>query len=123
MSGRQLAGLWFGVLGPPVIWAARLMTAYALVPRSCEPGGLTAMNAVTLVALAGSLLAGFVAFRSWRGAGEAADGDGTAGLLAGRTRFLGFVGMLSSLLFSAVIVAEGLANLMVDPCVPAGAPL
>lgn len=117
---RELAALWFGFLGPPVLWAARLCTAYVLVPAACDRGGLPALHAVTAAALAGTIAAGFVAWRRWRAAataeGPAAAGEPTGG----RTRFLGIAGVLSAALFATAIVAEGLANVLVDPCLVPG---
>lgn len=113
-----LIALWFGILGPPAIWIARLSASYALVPFVCQSGWTWLLNGITAAALLGSVLAGFVAYRSWRAA-RGGTGSGTGA----RTRFMGILGMLIATLFSAVIVAEGLANLMVAPCLTGGAPL
>lgn len=110
--------LWFGFLGPPVIWAIRLSASYALVPLVCRMGWSWLINVVTLAALAGITLAGAVAYGSWRRAGHASEPG-----RARRIRFMGLVGMLIAALFFAVVVAEGLANFMVEPCIPGGAPL
>lgn len=119
-----LVWLWFGFLGPPIIWAVKFMVAYALVPGACSAAGLLALNVMTLVALAGTVLAGVVAARSWRrtrGEHGAQREPGQAGWR--RARFMALAGIFSSALFTAVIVAEGLANVLVDPCLGSGAPL
>lgn len=113
-----LVWLWFGFLGPPIIWAVRLMIAYALVPAACSAAGLLALNILTLVALGGTVLAGGVAARSWRR--TRSQQDDTAWR---RARFMAIAGLFTSTLFTAVIVAEGLANVLVDPCLGSGAPL
>jgi hypothetical protein len=119
-----LGWLWFGFLGPPVIWAVRFMVAYALVPGACSAGGLLALNVVTLVALAGTVLAGVVAARSWGRAGPEPGVEGDPDHTAWRrARFMAMAGIFTSALFTAVIVAEGLANVLVDPCLGSGAPL
>lgn len=123
-ASRERPGLaWqlFGFLGPPIIWAVRFMVAYALVPAACSAGGLLLLNIVTLVALGGTVLAGVVSARSLpRTRGEQGEhGD----QVRRRARFMAMAGLFTSALFTAVIVAEGLANVLVDPCLGAGAPL
>lgn len=114
-----LVALWFGIIGPPTIWLARLAASYLLVPLVCRTGWLWLLNAVTGAALLGVAVAAAVALRSWR---LTRDEHGSA-QAAQRARFMAVVGMLVSALFFAVIVAEGLANLLVDPCLTGGAPL
>lgn len=119
--GRPLA-LLFGMLGPPVIWAARFMVSYTLVPVACRSGSTVLLHLVTGVALAATAAAGLVAWRRWRqvGGGTQLDLDGAAA----RTRFMAITGMLSSALFIIVTVAEWLASVMVHPCQSGGgAPL
>lgn len=119
-----LVWLWFGFLGPPIIWAVRFMVAYALVPEACSAAGLLALNVVTLVALAGTMLAGVVAARSWRRTrGEHGAQDDPGRTAWRRARFMALAGIFTSALFTAVIVAEGLANVLVDPCLGSGTPL
>ena len=114
----RLVWLWYGFLGPPIIWAVRFMVAYALVPGACSAGGLLALNAVTLGALGGTVLAGVVAAGSLRRTrGQPSDPDWR------RARFMAIAGLFTAALFTAVIVAEGLANVLVDPCLGSGAPL
>lgn len=117
----RLIWLWFGFLGPPIIWAIRFTVAYALVPTTCSAGGLLALNVVTLVALGGTVLAGIIAGSSLRRTG---DQHGNEGHWAWRrARFMALAGLFTSALFTAVIVAEGLANILVDPCLGSGTPL
>lgn len=117
-SGPGLLALWFGILGPPLVWIARLSASYTLVPFVCRTGWLWLLNGITAVSLLVAVIAGLVAYRSWRaGRGDLNGGAGA------RTRFMGLLGMLIATLFSAVIVAEGLANVLVAPCLTGGAPL
>jgi hypothetical protein len=116
-----LAGLWFGFLGPPIIWAVRFTIAYALVPGACSAAGLLALNVVTLVALGGTVLAAVVAARAWRHTRSQHRAESQTGWR--RARFMALAGLFTSALFGAAIVAEGLANVLVDPCLGSGAPL
>jgi hypothetical protein len=39
-----------------------------------------------------------------------------------RARFMGLLGMMLSAFFGLVIVAEGIGNVMIDPCISGGMP-
>jgi hypothetical protein len=120
----RLTLLLVGTLGPPALWAARLGASYLLVPYACWHGWSAALHGVTLLTLAGCLAAGWIAWRSWRGAGGEAGGGGAAdaGGPAVRARFMALLGVLMSAFFALVIVAEGTANVMIDPCISWGRP-
>lgn len=117
----RLLPLWFGLLGPPVIWAVRFGVSYALVPTSCARESVWILQGVTLLALAGTVWAGVVAWRAWRGADEGERIDLGAARI--RARFMGRVGVMGSALFFVVIVAEALAIFFVHPCQSGGVPL
>jgi hypothetical protein len=117
-STRVMVGQWLGVLGPPILWAVRFGVNYALMPLVCA-AQLTwlphAITAAALVLLAGM---GWTAYRFWsatRGATAADTPD-----LVRRTRFMGLFGMMSAALFALAVIAEWLANVMIDPCLTAG---
>lgn len=120
-SDRGLVPLFFGILGPPVIWAARIATSYVLVPYACAWGMTVMLHLVTLVAVLAAAVAGAVAWRQWRESGKGTEIDlrGTTT----RTRFMALFGILSSAFFILVMAAEGLANFFLDPCQTAGAPI
>lgn len=117
----RLLALWFGLLGPPLIWAARFGTSYALVPYACDRDAPALLQVVTLVALLATAGAGLTAWQAWRAAGRGRRLE--LGEPAGRTRFMALAGMLSSALFFLLIVAEGLALFFTDPCQTGGVPL
>lgn len=116
-SQPGLFALWFGVLAPPVLWAIRLSGSYVLVPVVCRTGWIGVLHGLTAATLIGTLVAGALAYRAWRGAAPPEPARG------GRVRFMGLIGVLSAAFFFAVIVAEGLANFLVNPCLNAGAQL
>jgi hypothetical protein len=115
---RRLA-LWFGFLGPPLVWYLRLNLSYILVPYACAVGSAAVLNLVTVAALAAA--AGVTAASQWRAMGG--QGDTEVEGREARIRFMAILGVLSSATFLAVIAAEGLAILMMDPCQSAGTPL
>lgn len=120
-AGRGLFPLWFGILGPPVIWAVRIAANYILVPYACWWEWIWILHLTTLVGLLGAAAAGGVAWRHWRRSGSGT-GVEFGGALT-RSRFMALVGILSSGFFCLVIVAEGLANAFVHPCQTAGVPI
>ena len=95
---------WTGVLGAPLTWFASQQASYALVPWACHGGPLIAIHLVNLVALLLVALAGALAWRDWRRAGRHVSDE--LAPPAGRTRFLGLVGLMLSALFGLVIVAQ-----------------
>lgn len=109
--------LWTGMLGPPILWAIRIFASYVLVPVVCRTGSIGVLHALTAASLIGVVVVGVLAYRAWRGR------HGTDTPPIGRIYFMGLAGVLSAAFFFAVIVAEGLANFLVDPCLGAGAPL
>lgn len=114
---RVVAAQWAVVLGPPVLWTLRFMGNYALMPLACSHGALLLLHAMNAVALLILMGLGWMAWRVHRGTSAgAADADD----LVRRTRFMGLFGLMSVALFFVVIVAEGLANVMIDPCLTAG---
>lgn len=118
---HRLRPLALGMLAPPVIWAARIGASYVLVPYVCARDATLLLQMLTLGALLGIAWAGVVAWRSWKATSnlDQVEFGGTEA----RARFMALAGMLSSVLFFAVVVAEGLAVFMVDPCQTGGVPL
>jgi len=115
---RGILALWFGVLGPPTIWLARLKISYILVPYACLTGWTWMLHAVTFATLALTAFAGWVAWRGWQRAGVVQQSDEAS--VIHRSRFLVMVGLLSAAFFFFVIAAEGLLNFLVDPCITGG---
>jgi hypothetical protein len=113
-----ILALWFGILGPPAIWLARLKISYILVPYACWTGWVVMLHAVTGGTLALTAYAGWIAWRAWNRAGRVNESDG-AGPIP-RSRFLAMFGLLSAGFFFAVIAAEGILNFLIDPCITGG---
>jgi hypothetical protein len=111
------SALWTALLAGPVVALASLEVLYLLVPWSCRNGSwplhATATGAALLV-----LGAFLLSWRSWRNVdgGWPADGEGAAD----RARFLAVVGMLTSAVSFAVLLAQWIAILVLNPCLGAG---
>jgi hypothetical protein len=71
---------------------------------------------VTIVALALTALVGLMSFMTWRHAGSEWPGE-TADAIT-TTRFIAALGMLGSVAFFLVTLAQGIATVYYDPCQP-----
>lgn len=109
-AGREipLPRLWAVMLGPPVIWAVRFAVVYVLVPYVCRADALILLHVITVLSVAAVAALGVL---SWRQ---------RAAARSDRARFMALCGILSSALFAVVVAAEGVANLLVDPCLASG---
>jgi hypothetical protein len=121
--------LWFGLFGAPAVWSLQLLASYALVAHGCYPAaepmtipvvpGLTMLVLGTgATALVVALVAGSLAWRSWRATQHEHEGDHEALLEAaeGRTRFMALAGMLLSAVFVLGIVMNVVPVLLLRPC-------
>ncbi|MDQ3995810.1 MAG: hypothetical protein M3303_02195 [Gemmatimonadota bacterium] len=111
---RSTAAQWFGVLAGPLAMLSNLQVQYALVPWACFTGARFTLHVAALLFLAIAVAPAFVARREWRTAGGG-EPDDEGGTLA-RTRFLGVVGMATSVFFAVVILAMWLANAFLNTC-------
>jgi hypothetical protein len=105
---------WAGVFAGPLAWFASQQASYALVPWACHGGPLLAIHLTNLVALAVVTLAGALAWREWRRAGNGLSDEGAPP--EGRARFLGLMGLTLSGLFGMVILAQTIGAFVFGPC-------
>ncbi|KAA0013029.1 hypothetical protein F0A17_08955 [Billgrantia pellis] len=106
--------LWSGWVIGPGAWALHLMGSYLLVSRACETGSMWLLHGTTLVTLLLGLAGAAVAWRQWGRAGRRWPGSGDGE--AGRIRFMAVMGLLISALSGLLIVAEGIPNFFLGPC-------
>ena len=111
---RSAAALWYGVLAGAFAWKLQLVVNYAVVPYACwhrfELMNHLASLATFFLALSGA----WVAWRSWKRAGE--EWDTERGGLVGRSRFMALGGLALSLLFALLILGQWIRNLLLSPC-------
>ena len=114
-SGTSLPRLLFALLGAPILWALHLAASYFVLTLDCISawnGAPWALAALTALFAAGSAAGGWTGWREWRRLeSEEADPEERHW-----TRFLLVTGMGGSVLFTVVIVAEGVAPAFVDLC-------
>ena len=106
------AGLWVGVLLPPVIWALQMQINYWAVRGACARGGNSRLYSVTSSAL---LMIIFSAFCAWIGA-RRARGRVEWGALVSSSRFMFALGLLDCAVFFMAVMAQGIAALLFHPC-------
>ncbi|MEX1163051.1 MAG: hypothetical protein WEB03_05675 [Nitriliruptor sp.] len=101
------------VFGGPIWWGTHLGGTYWLVPRACEWGTTWPMHTLTIAML---LLCG----RAWLSGVQVLRGaqlaDPEADRTAQRDVFIGWAGILLSILFGAVVLYEGVPGLILDAC-------
>jgi hypothetical protein len=123
------AALWLGLFGAPVAWSVQLLASYALVAHGCYPdaeplmmpvipGLRTLVLGASGVALGVALMAGGLAWRSWRTTQHKSAGEHEALLEVGegRTRFMALAGMLLSAVFLMGIIMNAVPVLMLRAC-------
>ena len=105
---------WFGVLGGPIAWAMQLQANYALVPPACQNGDLKRVHMVSAICLLLTVGALVVARGSWAKTKNKTPGSREPA--EARSAFMGLLGMLISLLFALVIIAQWMPVLFFNPC-------
>lgn len=113
-DAKELWTLWAGQLLAPIAFLLNLELAYALVPAACSRGSELLVHGAHAVCLVLAALGTLAAWRSWRSTGETWPG-GAGGRLA-RSRFLAGTGLLLSLLFVLVILAQWIPSFVLNPC-------
>jgi hypothetical protein len=108
------AGLWVGVLLPPVIWALQMQINYWAVRGACARGGNTRLYFVTGIALLVIICSGFSA---WIGARRSsASGKVEWGALVSSSRFMFSLALLLGAVFFMSVMAQGIAAIVIHPC-------
>lgn len=127
--------LLFGIFAGAAAFSVQLMLNYGMASFSCYPRGAPrtelvtgwgwvwdGMLAINLAAFCISVAAAYAGWHAWRTTrGEHTGGHGE--LLErgeGRTRFLGYVGLVFGALFASAIVFDVIALAIVPQCIGVG---
>ncbi|MBV8708860.1 MAG: hypothetical protein JO182_10170 [Acidobacteriaceae bacterium] len=110
---RDLA-LWIGVLAGPVFWLCSFEAKFAWAPWACTFQTKLALYLVSLLALLLTAASGVLAWRQWKELGKDPAGE-ASGALA-RSRFMAIGGIVFSVSFCMVIVAQAIPELMLGAC-------
>ncbi len=111
---RHTLAQWFGVLAAPLAMLGNLQAQYALVPWACYNGARWALHVPPAVFLMISAAAAILALGEWRRSGGGEPGS-ESGVVA-RTRFLGVLGVATSVFFGVIIAAMWAADIFLDTC-------
>jgi hypothetical protein len=111
---RSTAAQWFGLIAPPLAMLANQQAQYALVPWACYSGLHFVVHIPPIIFLAVTALAAIAAHREWRAGGGGEPGS-ESGIFA-RARFLGVIGMATSVLFGLIIAAMWVADAFLNTC-------
>ena len=106
--------LWTLIVAGPIIVALEMQANFVLVRQACSAQRNVLLYAVIIVAMFLTIVTALVGVSLWKRAGtewptEAID-------LANRIRFIATLGILSSAMSFLVILAQGIATVVFDPC-------
>ena len=113
-EAHSLAAQWTGLFLAPAVFFAHLQGAYLIVLWACERQGIGWVHASGVVAIALSAIGTVVAWRLWKAAGSAAQGD-LPGTRA-RARFIAECGLALSAVITLILVAQLVAGFFISPC-------
>ena len=103
------------MLGGPVVWSLQMQIGYALSRFSSEHRWLTVMHhLVSLLAVAAAAWCAGLAWREWQRLGGGEPGGSEPGV-PGRSRFLALLGVITSGLFTVVIIAQWVPVFFISP--------
>ena len=106
--------LWTLIVAGPVIVAIEMQANFVLVRQACSAQRNVMLYAVIIVAMLLTIATALVAISLWRRAGSAWPTEAID--LANRIRFITALGILSSGMSFLVILAQGIATVLFDPC-------
>lgn len=106
--------LWTGLLAGPLVWLISFEAKFALAPWACVTQGKVALYIVSIVALALAAGSALVAWRQWSDVGKKEPGDGDGALP--RIRVMAAGGVMSSVMFFLVILAQAIPEVVLRPC-------
>jgi hypothetical protein len=113
-TARRGYGMWLGPLLPAIAWALQMQLNYWLVRGACARGSNLALRSVILIAMVAVFVAGLGCWFAWLRLKDIWP-TGHHELQA-RSRFLAVLALLMAGMFLLVIIAQGVATLVFDPC-------
>jgi uncharacterized membrane protein YidH (DUF202 family) len=111
---RTGISIWLGLLVAPAAVLGAQSLNYALVQVACASGQHTALDAVSAVAFAFSVIAAWLAYRRWRGTAERFDGSYAP--RDARQPFLALMAMLIAALCAVIQLTMWFPQWLLSPC-------
>jgi hypothetical protein len=112
--GTTPRALWLLIVAAPIIVAIEMQTNYVLVRQACSAQRNVALYTVIIVAIVLTIVTALISFAVWRVEGTTWPTESPD--LSARIRFIAVLGMLSSGMSLLVIVAQGIATVLFNPC-------
>ena len=106
--------LWSGFFAGPIAWVADLLISYSLVPTVCESGTRLPLIIVTAVAAIVSLAGAVIARSQSRFVPGGSQNEGSPD--ASRRRTMAVSGIVLSVAFTIVILAQAVPKVILDVC-------
>ena len=115
-AGRPRAGyaMWIGPLLPAIAWAVQMQLNYWLLRGACARSSNLALRSVFLVAVVSVFVGGLGCWLAWLRLKDIWPTSHRE--QQERNRFLAVLGLLMAAMFLLVIIAQGAATLIFDPC-------
>ena len=101
--------LWYAVIGTPLLTLLNLQLSYSLTPVACRAGSELAMHVLTAILLALVIVAGV-------GCALRLRSNWKEDTVLSRPGFMAILGILESVLFTTVIIAQWLPHAYLSPC-------
>jgi len=105
---------WMLIVVPALITAAQHEALFVIVRQACAAQHNVMLYGVNVAAMLLIALVALVAYLKWRA--EGAQWPGEAADVETSTRFIAMVGLLGSVIFFLVTLAQGIATVYYDPC-------
>jgi hypothetical protein len=130
-GGDPIGRLLLALLGSPLAWTLHLLLGYVLVVVSCSVPGIPAgigLAVLTAVCAGAAVASGVLAVRLWRESqrqllvdreqGGPEPWDARMGERGARSVFLAVLALFMAVLFTYLILLQGLPSLFTSPCPP-----
>lgn len=109
-------GLWTGLLGPPIVWLLHFQIIYSLVGYVCEAHSHASIHIVSVLTIVITIGCGLISWKLLRPAPPSNSLTEPDETIPARPRFMAQMGLMSSALFTLVMIAQWIASFMIDPC-------
>src|SRR3954447_9186431 len=108
---RETFALWSGILGGPILWSLQFGINYALAAHVSRTGKASAVHLISLCFFVLALGFVFLSLQNIR----RADPNDPDEIVPPRIRFMGKLGLWTSLLFALVILAQAIPQFIIRP--------
>jgi hypothetical protein len=102
--------LWTGAIAAPIAWAIQFLIIYALVPHVCKVGATKSLHLTSAVFILIGVVAGIL---SWW---NLCRREHTFEEERESITFLGRMGIMTSALFTLIMLAQVIPTFFIDPC-------